>query len=128
MRVLFGAAARGFRVAILSGDVHVSAAFSLTDAGGNRIWQLTSSAITYNIPRPLSWVLRLGAADEGETDDGHRFERHALYADSSYALVNVDPEARASWFRLYGEQRIADPSGSGEAVPLGHSVARIRLF
>ena len=128
MEVLFAAAARGFRVAVLSGDVHVSAAFAISDGAGNRIWQLTSSAITYNIPRPLSWVLRLGAADEGETEEGYRFERHALYADSSYALVNVDPAAREAWFRLYGEQRIEAPSGAGEAAPLSHSVARIRLF
>ena len=128
MQVLFEAAARGFRVAILSGDVHVSAAFAIHDSAGNRIWQLTSSAITYNIPRPLSWILRLGAADEGETGDGHRFERHALYADSSYAMVNVSPRSGEAWFRLYGAQRIKAPSGGGDAVPLGHSVARIRLF
>ena len=128
MQVLFAAAARGFRVAILSGDVHVSAAFAIRDGAGNRIWQLTSSAITYNIPRPLSWILRLGAADEGETGDGYRFERLALYADSSYAMVNVNPRSGEAWFRLYGEQRIEAPSGGSEAVPLGHSVARIRLF
>ena len=128
--VLFDAASRGFRVAILSGDVHVSAAFTIRDNRGNRIWQLTSSAITYNIPRPLSWVLRLGAADEGETEDGYRFERLVLYADSSYALVSVDPGSGEAWFRLYGEQKIAPPPGAGEAasVPLSHSVARIRLF
>ena len=130
LEVLFGAAARGFRVAVLSGDVHVSAAFTISDARGHRIWQLTSSAITYNIPRPLSWILRLGAADEGETEDGYRFERLALYADSSYALVSVDPGSGEAWFRLYGEQKIAPPPGAeGErAAPLGHSVARIRLF
>ena len=70
MRVLFQAAARGFRVAVLSGDVHVSAAFAIRDSAGDRIWQLTSSAITYNIPRPLSWILRLGAADEGKPKTG----------------------------------------------------------
>ena len=130
MDVLFAAASRGFRVAILSGDVHVSAAFTIRDAQGNRIWQLTSSAITYNIPRPLSWVLRLGAADEGETEDGHRFERFALYADISYALVSVDPGSGEAWFRLYGEQKIAPPPDAAGAVPvpLSHSVARIRLF
>ena len=68
--VLFDAATRGITVSVLSGDVHVSAAFAIHDGEGHRIWQLTSSAITYNIPRPLSWVLRHGAADEGETEDG----------------------------------------------------------
>ena len=127
--VLFDAAARGIRVSVLSGDVHVSAAFAIHDGEGHRIWQLTSSAITYNIPRPLSWVLRLGAADEGETEDGHRFERFALYADSSYALISVDPDAGESWFRLYGEQKIESPDpGRPETAPLSHSVARIRLF
>ena len=72
-------------------DAHVSAALTIHDARRNRIWQLTSRAITHNIPRPLSWVPRLGAADEGETADGCRFERLALYADSSSALVSVDP-------------------------------------
>ena len=127
--VLFDAAARGIRVSVLSGDVHVSAAFAIHDGEGHRIWQLTSSAITYNIPRPLSWVLRLGAADEGETEDGYRFERFALYADSSYALISVDPDAGEAWFRLYGEQKIESPNpGRPEAAPLSHSVARIRLF
>ena len=69
-----------------------------------------------------------GAADEGETAEGYRFERLALYADSSYALVNVNPATREAWFRLYGEQQIRAPSGAGEAVPLSHSVARVRLF
>ncbi|MYE13715.1 MAG: alkaline phosphatase family protein [Gammaproteobacteria bacterium] len=130
MRVLFVAAARGIRVSILSGDVHVSAAFVIRDGDGNSIWQLTSSAITYNIPRPLSWILRLGAADEGVTEEGYRFERFALYADSSYALISVHPEDGEAWFRLYGEQKVkAPPDAAGQAaVPLSHSVARIRLF
>ena len=130
MQVLFGAAARGIRVSILSGDVHVSAAFAIRDGDGNTVWQLTSSAITYNIPRPLSWILRLGAADEGVTEEGYRFERFALYADSSYALVSVHPEAGEAWFRLYGEQKAEPPpDAAGQpTVPLSHSVARIRLF
>ena len=130
MRILFALAARGIRVAILSGDVHVSAAFAIRDGDGSTVWQLTSSAITYNIPRPLSWILRLGAADEGETEEGYRFERLALYADSSYALISVDPQSAEAWFRLYGEQKVEPPPdtiGHG-TVPLSHSVARIRLF
>ena len=38
MRVLFQAAARGIKVAILSGDVHVSAAFKISDGEGNSIF------------------------------------------------------------------------------------------
>ena len=49
---------------------HVSAVFSLDDDRGNRIYQLTSSPITYNMSRIQSWMLRLGAADDGLTDGG----------------------------------------------------------
>ena len=128
--VLFGAAARGIRVCVLSGDVHVSAVFSIDDGEGRRIYQLTSSAITYGIGRPLSWVLSAGAADEGETPEGHRFQRLALYADSSYALISVDPGTGQAWFKLYGEQKLEPPPSlrDAETLPLNHSVAKIRLF
>ena len=130
LEVLFGAAAEGVRVCVLSGDVHVSAVFSIEDAENRRIYQLTSSAITYGIGRPLSWVLSAGAADEGETAEGHRFQRLALYADSSYALVSVDPGAGEAWFKLYGKQELEPPPSLRDADPiaLNHSVAKIRLF
>ena len=130
LALLFDAAARGIRVCVLSGDVHVSAVFSIEDGEGRRIYQLTSSAITYGIARPLSWVLSVGAADEGETAEGHKFHRLALYADSSYALISVDPGTGESWFKLYGEQKLEPPPslGNAETVPLNHSVAKIRLF
>ena len=130
MDVLFGAAARGIRVCVLSGDVHVSAVFSIDDEEGRRIYQLTSSAITYGIGRPVSWVLSAGAADDGETPEGHRFQRLALYADSSYALISVDPGTGQAWFKLYGEQKLEPPPSlrDAETLPLNHSVAKIRLF
>lgn len=129
MKVLFEAAAKGINVSVLSGDVHVSAVFAIEDGEGRRIYQLTSSAITYGLTRPQSWVLRLGAADDGETAEGYRFERLALYAQSSYALVSVDPGAGEAWFKLYGEQKLDTPPGeTGEAVALSHSLAKIRLF
>ena len=130
LEVLFGAAARGIRVCVLSGDVHVSAVFSIEDAEGRRIYQLTSSAITYGIGRPLSWVLSAGAADDGETAEGHRFQRLALYADSSYALISVDPGAGQAWFKLYGEQKLDPPPSlrGADTIALNHSVAKIRLF
>ena len=104
------------RVSVLSGD-------------GRRIYQLTSSAITYHLPRPQSWALRLGTADEGETEEGYRFQRLALYAQSAYALVRVDPETGEAWFKLYGEQALYDPGGDPSAtVPLTHSMANTRLF
>ena len=128
--LLFGAAAKGIRVCVLSGDVHVSAVFSIEDGEGRRIYQLTSSAITYGLSRAVSWVLSQGAADEGETAEGHRFQRLALYADSSYALISVDPGTGESWFKLYGKQTLDPPPSSDreETVPLNHSVAKIRLF
>ena len=55
MDVLFRASGRGIRTCILSGDVHVSAAFSIDDEEGHRVWQLTSSAVTHNVPPPLGW-------------------------------------------------------------------------
>ena len=101
MDILFEAARRGIKVCILSGDVHVSAVFSIEDNQGNRIYQLTSSAITYNVSRMASWVLRACAADRGETEGGHDFERLALYTKPSYALISIDPQSKEAWFKLY---------------------------
>ncbi|MDE0627128.1 MAG: alkaline phosphatase D family protein [Bryobacterales bacterium] len=128
--VLFRAAAKRIRVCVLSGDVHVSAVFSIDDEEGRRIYQLTSSAITSGIGRPLSWVLSAGAADDGETAEGHRFQRLVLYADSSYALISVDPGTGQAWFKLYGEQKLEPPPSlhDAETLPLNHSVAKIRIF
>ncbi len=130
LEMLFGAAARGIRVCVLSGDVHVSGVFSIENAEGRRICQLTSSAITYGIGRPVSWVLSAGAADDGETAEGHRFQRLALYADSSYALISVDPGTGQVWFKLYGEQKLEPPPSlrGADTIPLNHSVAKIRVF
>ena len=128
LAALFAAAARGIRVAVLSGDVHVSAVFALEDDAGNRIHQLTSSAVTYHLSRVQSWVLHAGAADDGTTDDGFAFRRLALFAESSYALVSVDPATGESWFKLYGRQRLTPPRGAGsDPVPLSNSLAKIRL-
>ena len=126
---LFDAAGRGVSVAIVSGDVHVSAVFSLDDDRGNRIYQLTSSPITYNMSRIQSWVLRLGAADDGVTDDGYRFQRLALYVEESYIVVSVDPSNGEAWFKLYGKQELEAPSAEhGETVPITHSLVKLRLF
>ncbi|MYE81131.1 MAG: alkaline phosphatase family protein [Gammaproteobacteria bacterium] len=128
MESLFDAASRGCRVCVLSGDVHVSAVFEIEDGRGNRIHQLTSSAITYGLSRPQSWVLRAGAADSGETTEGHRFTRLALFTQSAYALVSVDPGSGAAWFKLYGEQQLPSSAEPDRAVPLSHSLAKIRLY
>ena len=126
MDVLFRATARGIRTCILSGDVHVSAAFSIDAEEGHRVWQLTSSAVTQNVPSLLGWALSKGAADEGTTDEGHRFRRLALYTGSSYALVEVDPLTGEAWFKLYGKQMIEHQTG--KKYPVSHSVAKIQLF
>jgi len=128
MTLLFDAAARGVRVSILSGDVHISAVFVIEDERGNRIHQLTSSAITCGLSLPQSWVLRAGAADRGTTPEGHEFERLAIYTRNSFALVSVDPASGQAWFKLYGEQQLPSAESPGEALPLSHSLAKIRLY
>ena len=129
MEVLFAAARRGIKVGVLSGDVHASAVFSIEDGAGHRVFQLTSSAITQNVSRISSWALRLGAADDGETAEGYRFQRLALYTDPSFALISVDPRQGEAWFKLYGGQQLdVPPVAGGEAEPLTHSLAKIRLF
>lgn len=110
IRALFAAAARGIRICILSGDVHTSAAFRMTDRkSGAIIYQLTSSAITYNKPRALGWLLGHTVAESGASPDGYTFERLALYTQSNFSLIQVDPVQAMVTFRLYGEQTVADP-------------------
>lgn len=129
MEVLFDAASRGIKAAVLSGDVHASAVFSIEDDDGSRVYQLTSSAVTYNLSRLVSWALRLGVADDGRTAEGYRFRRLAMYTEPSFAMVSADPQTGEAWFKLYGEQKLdAPPSASGDAVPLTHSLAKIQLF
>jgi len=128
MEALFDAANRGIKVSILSGDVHVSAVFAIKDDEGNQIHQLTSSAITYGLSLPQSWILRAGAADRGTTEEGYKFERLALFTQSSYALVSVDPKQGEVWYKLYGDQQLKSSDVDGSAVPLSHSLAKIRLF
>ena len=129
MDVLFELAKKGINVAVLSGDVHVSALFAINDADNHRIYQITSSAITYGLTRPQSWILRAGAADDGVTAEGHHFERLALYAQSTYALIEVDPGTGEAWFKIYGEQKLEALDRTADAaVPLTHSLAKIRLF
>ena len=95
MDCLWEAAKRGVRVCILSGDVHASALFSLThNKSGKKIYQITSSAITYH----MSLFMRLGTrfivADDGDYDDNAEFDRQAFFAKSSYALIRVLPDKR----------------------------------
>jgi alkaline phosphatase D len=128
LEMLFSAAKRGFRITILSGDVHVSAAFRLTDDQSNKcIYQLTSSAITYNNPRPLGWILGKAVVDEGQSEDGYSFRRLALYTDTNFSLVTADPDADQVVFQLYGKQSISDPNKAEADRPVPHSIARMEL-
>lgn len=111
MRALFKAADRGQKVVILSGDVHLAAAFKITN-GKRIIHQVTSSAITYNLPLWESYLFaKIGVVDDGTTNEGYRFKRLALYGESNYSVVKVDPNdgnARIE-FQLYGEQEARAP-------------------
>lgn len=127
VRLLFKAAGRGLKVSILSGDVHISAAFRMTDKRGNVIYQLTSSSITYNVPRPLGWALGLGVEDTGTSSDGYDFKRLALYTERNYAMVCVDPAAGKADFQLYGPQSISHPRGEADDQPITHSLVKIEL-
>ncbi len=129
LKQLFKAARKGHRICILSGDVHIAAAFRLTDPDSkqnNVVYQLTSSAITYNLPRAMGWGLGLAVPDEGETRDGYHFERLARYSDSNFSLIRVLPEKDRVDFQLYGEKVTANPDG-GMATADSHSIAKIEL-
>lgn len=106
MKILFSAAARGIRVCILSGDVHISAVFRISDGKNPDIYQLTSSAITYNVGTMLGRALGWGVADEGQTAEGHDYERLALYTEPSYSIIRVNPKTKEVYFQIYGRQKI----------------------
>ncbi|MBT3877773.1 MAG: alkaline phosphatase family protein [Candidatus Scalindua sp.] len=137
--LLFQAAGRGQKISILSGDVHVSAAFKLTNDKGHVLYQLTSSAITYNTPLITGWLFgNFGTLpEEGETKEGYKFERMALYLDSNFSIIKVNPNSGKATFQLYGKQSIQPPNKTllkknqpyaGMAdIPITHSIARVDL-
>ena len=129
VNALFKAENRGIRVSVMSGDVHTSAVFRLTEkASGAVIYQLTSSAITYSKPRLLSWLLGNTVLDEGESSDGYSFERLALYTESNFSVVNIDTVSDSVFFQLYGQQSVAHPENEDEDRPMTHSIAKIKLY
>ncbi len=129
MDILFETASKGINVAILSGDVHISAVYSIEDSNGCRIYQLTSSAITYHLPKWQLSLLKLGAVDDGETEEGYKFERLSLYAENSYALISIDPKSDEAWFKLYGLQKLKTLDfDQYKTLPISNSLAKIRLF
>jgi len=128
LKLLFAAAKKGIRICVLSGDVHTSAAFRMTDAeSGATLYQLTSSAISYNKPRALSWLLGQTVPDSGDSDDGYHFERLAVYTDSNFSLVKVDKRKQQVTFQLYGHQKVDHPHQDGEQQPMTHSIAKLEL-
>jgi len=128
LKLLFAAAKRGIRICILSGDVHTSAAFRMRDSeSGATIYQLTSSAISYNKPRALAWLLGQVVPDSGDSEDGYHFERLAIYTDSNFSLVKVDKGKKRVTFQLYGHQKVDNPATAGEQKPMTHSIAKLEL-
>lgn len=128
VKALFDTAKRGIKVSILSGDVHTSAVFRMVDRkSGAVIYQLTSSAITYNKPRLLGWILGETVPDKGSSKDGYDFERLALYTDSNFAILRVDPEADEVTFQLYGMQKVQHPDGTENDRPVTHSLMKQKL-
>jgi alkaline phosphatase D len=151
LEALFDAAGKGARISILSGDVHVAAAFKLSDDSGNVIYQLTSSAITWNLSRLKGIALKLGVPEAGicevKTGRGknkkvrfrHHFERLALYARSNFAIVRSDPQTGEATFQLYGDPDSRDPINEvdsryerelmdeGYDLVRSHAMARIPL-
>ncbi len=128
VRALFDVANRGIKVSILSGDVHASAVFRMVDQQSEAvIYQLTSSAITYNKPRFLGWILGEIVPDKGESKDGYEFERLGLYTDSNFCMLRVDPVADEVIFQLYGMQKVEHPEGEAEDRPVTHSLMKQKL-
>lgn len=132
--ILWEASMRGIRVCILSGDVHASAAFRLEREGyqGKKIYQLTSSAITYH----LNWFedkvakFFLPAAETGNTDENETFTRLALSTRSPYSIIQVFPDKGKAVFQLYGVEEIPamDSEGNKQMVTRSNSTQRIELW
>lgn len=137
--LLFEAAGRGNKVVILSGDVHIAAAFKLRNDAGHVIYQLTSSAITYNMSRISGWLFaKFGTLpEEGTTKEGYTFERRALYWDSNFSIIKANPDNGKVTFQLYGKQSVQPPPKTllrkekpysfEDDIPITHSIARIDL-
>lgn len=91
-------------------------------AGGDQVY--TDGVDTLNIWKFLNKVMRR---------EGYRFERLALYTDSNFSLVKVDPERDRVIFQLYGEQKVEAPDtvkvekvGTSE-LAVSHAIAKIQL-
>ena len=118
---------------MLSGDVHIAAAFQINHKRTKKvIYQLTSSAITYHLPFPRGFILSRMADGSGKTQEGHRYERVALYSNTNFSIIRVDPRSDEIHFRLYGAdaaREIDVPEGLKDldVRPQVHSIATIKL-
>ncbi len=129
--ILWEAAARSIRVAILSGDVHASAVFRLEKAGIKLpIYQLTSSAITYHLAIYQQAIAKyiLPAAEDGKTEDGETFTRLALSVKSPYSLVQIMPQSGEAIFQLYGIEKVPSHKNAAMTDLRSNSLARIELW
>jgi alkaline phosphatase D len=100
------------RVVFLSGDVHIGAGFRLSRAEqpAARVYQLTSSGITYTIPALLKLAVR-GAGNLGDADSIPPEKRtvfqtlHAPFARNNFGMISVrqrgDGDVDIGW-SLYG--------------------------
>jgi alkaline phosphatase D len=103
---------QGKRVMFLSGDVHIGAAFRLTRANHStaRVYQLTSSSITYPIP-PLLKLAVQGNGKLGDTDHVEARKRtafqilHPPFGRNNFAVISISSrpggDVNISW-NLYG--------------------------
>ena len=136
LEILFGAAEQGIKVCILSGNIHVSAVFSITDSKNNKIYQLSSSAITHNISKFRACVLEAIMANQGKTKEGYRFERLKFYNKPTYAVIEVRPREDTVVFHLCGREAaeksdqqtdIHRASPGDRKQPISHSVDGVKL-
>jgi len=100
----------GIPVAFLSGDVHMSAVFSLTNRNfrSARVFQITSSPIT-RPPAPsiaYSILSNKGYLKTGKKDNDYRFERLARFHTRNFCLLSsqtTDDNELSLYVDFYGE-------------------------
>ena len=134
LKLLFAAAKQGLKICILSGDVHMGAVFKMTDNESSAvIYQLTSSPITYN---KSLWLRAFNALDKtfsitvqenGESKDGYKFERLALYTDSNFSLVKIDPKKEALIYHGYTTKSLEQADNSSYTISFDSSTVRLTL-
>lgn len=125
MSCLWEAAKRGVRVCILSGDVHASAVFELKN-GEQRIYQVTSSAITFHLHRYAKKLLSWFVTNDGATDEGAEYQRLAYFNKSSYAMLKVNENVSVN-VRFYdATQKIELDDGKRKSIL--PSLATIKLW